>query len=82
MITVEYYGPLRRLIGLQEERLSVSKVTELLEELRRRYGYEACQEAARSFILINGNNIALLDGLKTSLQQGDTVKIIPLAGGG
>lgn len=82
MITVQYYGPLRRMTGSKEEKMAVGKVTELLREIGRKYGAEAQAMAEESFILLDGKNIALIMGFKTSLQSGAVVKVLPLAGGG
>ena len=62
--------------------MSASQAAELLRQVEIRYGAEARCTAERSFIILNGQNIALIDGFQTSFQDGAIVQIIPLAGGG
>lgn len=82
MITVKYYGPLRRLAGMPEEEIEANRVSEIIKAIGRRHGKEAAKEAEKCFIMVNGRNAALLNGFLTPLKSGDLVQIIPLTGGG
>lgn len=70
----------------------VADVGSLLDELVRKFGErmlaQLYEQGARKLrgtvnILVNGRSIDLLEGLKTSLKDGDVVAIFPpVAGGG
>ena len=50
----------------------------------RQRGVFAAEDVVRSdvLVLLNGRNIAFLDGLRTSLQSGDVLSIFPPVYGG
>jgi len=91
-VTVKFFTTLREITGKREEELEmpeVSTVGEVLDELSRRYGahfadyvFEKGNVRPYLQILINGRNINLLQGLGTRVEEGDTIAILPPAGGG
>ncbi len=90
MAVVYVPSPLRRVTGGQSK-LSVpgKTIRELLSGLERQYPgvrKQVCDETGevRSFInvFVNGTEIRQLQGLSTSLKEGDEVSIIPAMAGG
>ncbi len=66
-----------------EEGATVGKLLEkLLKEYPRLSEYLEEEEGVAPTILVNGRSIDFLEGLNTRLRDGDTVAIIPPAGGG
>ncbi len=74
---------------------SENRVEELLSVLRKKYKLPDCLDIPQGHlvlfdgsrpvglvILINGRNIDQLQGLKTVLQEGDSVALFPPAAGG
>lgn len=66
-------------------------VTTVLERLAEHYGksfveyaYDSKTHEVKGFLqfLINGRSATTLDGLKTKLEDGDVLAIIPPVGGG
>jgi MoaD family protein len=90
-VTIKTYGNLKQALG---ERFTVDlKDSATLEELAskmREQGASAKKGILKSFklgksnlmVLVNGRNINTLSKLKTELNDGDTVTIIPLVVGG
>lgn len=91
-VNVKFFTTLREMVGKRSEEFtlpSVATVEHLLERLCKTYGqpfvdYLFEEGNLRSFlqILVDGKNVNLLDGMKTRLRNGDTVAILPPAGGG
>lgn len=82
MITVRYYGKLSRKTGTGEECLEAGTLSQLLKEIKRRYGTEVYKEARRSNIVVNGENAGSRGGYALKLNSGDTVLFLPICGGG
>ena len=89
-----YFAAVREITGKQEETFEVpdkTTVKDLLLILSAKYG-----QSLRDYIfisgteepvsnlnfLLDGNNIALMNGMKTALYEGCTFAIIPPVGGG
>ena len=69
-----------------EEGANVRTLTRRLSEQAgiRRYGYLGRYklDGSELAILVNGRNIALLDGVETALEDGDEVVLLPPSAGG
>jgi len=89
-----YFAAVREITGKQEETFEVpdkTTVKDLLLILSAKYG-----QSLRDYIfisgteepvsnlnfLLDGNNVALMNGMKTALYEGCTFAIIPPVGGG
>jgi len=91
-VTVRYIITLREVVGKREEKISLpdgSTVEDVLLILAEKYGenFERYAHSGREgglqlLFLINGRNVAYLDGLKTRLDDGVTLAIIPPVAGG
>lgn len=87
---VELFGFLQRAAGCGRLELEAPTVRHLLEELVARYGERLRRELFLPdgslrpgfTILVNGRNIAFLQGQDTLLKPEDTVSLIPPAAGG
>lgn len=82
MVTVKYFGKLRTVIGIKEETLEVSRVLDLLKDIKKFHGSEAYTIAKRSHIIVNGESAGLHGGFRMKLDSGDIVQILPVCGGG
>ena len=82
MVKVKYYGLIRNYTKVTEDDVSIYKVSSLIKWIGNMYGKEAIREAKRSFILLNGENVGLGKGYRTHLNDGDTVQIMTVTGGG
>jgi len=84
MVRVKFFATLRDITGKKETEVhGVANVAELLSELEREFGPEFKKELeGRSMILVNGKNVLDGDGLKTNLNEEDTVSLFPPVGGG
>ncbi len=89
-VLVKLLGPLGRRAGWYQKIVALgegARVKDLLERLveekpeLRREMYTDRGELAVA-VLVNGRNTVFLDGEETVLRDGDTVAIIPPAGGG
>jgi MoaD family protein len=92
-INIKFFTILREITGKREERIQFSKainVEELLNLLSEKYGESfvsyVCDDRKKTRdslqFLLNGRNIAALNGFKTKLKDGDEIAIIPPIGGG
>ena len=85
---------LKRIIGLGEIELSIperSTLEELLATMVKRWGKELSSRLLESNssiplpyirLMVNGRDIAFLNRLKTELQEGDEILILPPIAGG
>ena len=92
-VTVRFFTSLREKTQKREEVVELSgdiTMMELLKRLSERYDRQFAdylydkQGKIRSHfqLLVNGRNIATLQGLQTKLRAGDEVAIVPPVGGG
>lgn len=87
---VELFGSLQRAAGRSHLSLEAPTVRRLLDALAAACGEGMRRELfqpdgnlrAGLAVLVNGRNIAFLEGLATPLGPGDRVTLIPPAGGG
>jgi molybdopterin synthase sulfur carrier subunit len=93
-ITVKFFASLREISGRKEEVINLddgSLVKDLIKILSDKYGpefkyyvYDEEKDSLKQDIqfLLNGRNVLTLNGLKTRLQDGDQIAILPPVGGG
>ena len=95
-VPVRFFTSLREIVGKKEETLKFpadAKVTveRVLETLKQRYGkqfveyvYDRKTGEVKGFLqfLINGKSATTMNGLQTTLQDGDVLAILPPVGGG
>jgi len=92
-ITVRYFTVLRKLTEKKQEKLDIkvgSTFEDILALLIKRYGegFERYVSSGRvkkgvqMVFLLNGQDIAQSDGLKTTLHNGDTITLMPPIAGG
>ena len=95
-VSVRFFTSLRETIGKKEETLTLPDsqtvtIETILETLKQRHGkpfteyvYDPKTSQIRSFLqlLINGKSATTLNGLKTQMQNGDVLAILPPVGGG
>ncbi|MGE5553420.1 MAG: ubiquitin-like small modifier protein 1 [Betaproteobacteria bacterium] len=87
---VQFFSLLRRLTGTPTVEVEAETVRQALERVVERFGpavaaelFAATGEVKPLYnLLVNGRNIAFLDGLDTRLKPGDKLTIIPPAAGG
>ena len=92
LVTVRTIGHLTSIIGGHQAQVDSpgAVVEDLLKELVARFGtpmrnflHPRDEELSDMlFVLVNGRNIAHMDGTKTSLKDGDVVSILPITAGG
>ena len=87
IVNIKTYTDLRRRIGKEIIRIEMNErvpVQQLFRILIDTYGTGVKQMiyGKRVAILLNGKNIELLEGLKTSLDHEDIVTILPVVSGG
>jgi MoaD family protein len=95
-VSVRFFTSLREIVDKREETLEFpdgEKVTvdTVIKMLAQRYGsrfveyvYDSKSGAVRGFLqfLINGKGASTMNGLQTSLRDGDVLAILPPVGGG
>lgn len=93
-VKVHYLGMVRVTLNKKEEDIEVSPKTtlfELLDKLANAYGewfrnevFEGDGEEVSEEIIVtvNGTAIGQLDGIKTKLEEGDVVALLPFFAGG
>ncbi len=92
-VTVRFFTTLREITGHKEEYAEFSEtatVNSLLRHLSKKYGKEFDNYMFDELgyvhghlqILINGQSVTTMRGLKTKLKEGDQVAILPPVGGG
>ena len=90
MVTLKFFATLRDLIGRKEIRVEADKVEDALIKASKLTNVDLIKELIDEnrnpkkavIILVNGRNIVHLEGIDTSLNNGDTVSIFPPVGGG
>ncbi len=82
MITVKLFADLRELVGAKELTLEAGTVAEALDQLGARFGKEFQSRRPRLALILNGENVKFLAGLKTKLRDGDTLSLLPPVAGG
>lgn len=92
-ITVRYFTVLGKLTEKRQEKIKIKEgatLEDMLALLVQRYGenFERYVSSGRTrkglqlVLLLNGQDIAQLSGLETTLHDGDTVALIPPIAGG
>jgi len=92
-VTARFFTTLREITGRKEEHIEFSKtatVNSLLKQLSRKYGKEfddymfdeLGEVRGHLQILVNGQSVTTMHGLKTRLKEDDQVAILPPVGGG
>jgi molybdopterin synthase sulfur carrier subunit len=93
-VKVKFFALVRELTGRREEIVDLddhATVKTLLDKLVEEYGaklsdylFEPASEKPRGYLqfLIDGRNIALMQGLDTALKEGSSFAILPPVGGG
>ena len=92
-IQIKFFAALREIIGKKFEFIELddgARLQNVLRKLIETYGtpfeqhlFDEQGKLSSSYqILINGINIGTLEGVETSLKEGDTVAILPPVGGG
>lgn len=82
MIKVEYRGELGEMCRRRLEELDVPNVAALLRHIKSAYGPAVYREAKKMLITVDGTSIALLKVYRTPLLDGQTVRFLPICGGG
>ena len=95
-VSIRFFASLRELVGKKVETLEFSDSEEAtvdlsLKRLSESFGKDFVEYVfnektgeVKSYLtlLVNGRSIAVLDGLKTRLADGDVLAILPPVGGG
>ncbi|BAB59950.1 molybdopterin converting factor subunit 1 [Thermoplasma volcanium GSS1] len=89
-VTVRYYANLRSVTGKKlEEFDGIKNIDDLISLLNQEYGekfrklmYNGNELYPNVIILLNGNNINSIEGLKTPLKDGDNIDVFPPVAGG
>jgi molybdopterin synthase sulfur carrier subunit len=92
-VTVKFFTTLREIVGKPQEQIELSEtvtVSELLQQLGKRYGKDFVRYVYNEkgvvkghlHFLINGKSITTQQGLKTKLKENDILAILPPVGGG
>ncbi len=91
-ITVKFIGALRHASGMDRRAIEcdecsvkdlVQKISQSSPELKGSLiAGESNDSRPNSLILVNGKEISVLNGLDTSLQDGDEVVFVPVVHGG
>jgi len=92
-VTVRFFTTLREITGKKEEQIEFARaatVESLLKQLSKKYGkdfndyvYDEIESVrGHLHLLVNGQSVTALRGLRTQLKEGDQVAILPPVGGG
>ena len=82
MTAIRYYAPLRGIVGKETEETALRSVKEVLRYIEKTYGKEASVCAKSALIVVNDMSIAMFQGAKTPLNDGDVIGFLPVCGGG
>ncbi len=92
-VTVRFFTTLREITGKREDQIELKRPTSvnlLLKQLGKKYGKEYDDYVFDELgdvrghlqVLVNGQSVTTLRGLRTTLKDGDQVAILPPVGGG
>ena len=92
-VTVRFFTTLREITAKKEDQIDLphpTTVGSLLKQLSKKYGKdyddyvfdELGDVRGHLQILVNGQSITALRGLRTQLKDGDQVAVLPPVGGG
>ncbi len=92
-VTVRFFTTLREITGKKEDQIQLTRPTTvgaLLKQLGKKYGKEYDDYVFDELgdvrghlqVLVNGQSVTALRGLRTMLKDGDQVAILPPVGGG
>lgn len=90
---MKFFTTLREITGKKQDQIVLSRaktLQSLLKQLSRKYGDEfndylydeLGNVRGHLHLLVNGQSITALRGLRTQLKEGDQVAILPPVGGG
>lgn len=82
MVKVRYFGNLAQKTQIKEELFDATNINALLKLIKSKYGSDIFKIAKTSHIVINNENAAANGGFKAKLQNDDTIKFLPICGGG
>ncbi len=89
MVTLKFFATLRDLTGKKELVVDGKTVKEVISAAGNVLGLDLMNELFEGekpkkgvIVLVNGRNIEHLDGLSTSLEDGDILSLFPPVGGG
>ena len=91
MITIKLFAGLRDLTKLKKIELNItnSTISEVITQLIKEYPqlkHPLTNENGKIdsiyYILVNGQNINLKEGINTIIEEGDVISILPPIGGG
>jgi len=87
-VSVKFFVELRDITGVKRDDFKARNVEELLKKLVEKYPklkdvlFKNGNLNEEYLIVLNGQNVRFLDGLKTRLKEGDVVSIMsPIVGG-
>ncbi|HKZ94916.1 MAG TPA: ubiquitin-like small modifier protein 1 [Candidatus Bathyarchaeia archaeon] len=92
-VSVKFFTTLREIVGKKEEQIEFSKpinVNAVLKQLSKKYGKdfddymfdELGDVRGHLQVLVNGQSVTTMNDLRTQLNNGDQVAILPPVGGG
>ena len=92
-VNIRFFTTLREIVGQKEEEVEFSRpvtLETLLKALSRKHGKEFAEYVydelgsvrGHLHLLINGKSVTALNGLRTKLNEGDQIAILPPVGGG
>lgn len=90
-VTVKLFANFREMVGERELSVQAEKVKEVLAHIREEHeelsskiftNQENLELEEHVIIMVNGRKIEMLDGVETTLEDGDDVSILPPVAGG
>lgn len=84
-VEVLFFGPLRDLTGHREEKVALhlhSRLSDLLDLLKEKYGKSFEEKLQGMRILVNGRDHTFAGGPCATLNEGDTIAFLPPLFGG